>query len=123
MENPAANPADTCTFCKIVRGELPSTIVYEDDTVLAFEDINPVVPVHTLVIPKTHYQSAAADVPEDLLGHVFSAATKVAAIKGVDKTGYRLLTNIGEDGRQTVLHLHVHVLGGTQLSIGMSPAD
>jgi histidine triad (HIT) family protein len=112
-----------CTFCKIVRGELPSNVIYEDDTVLAFEDINPQVPVHTLVIPKTHYQSAAHDVPEELLGHILSVATEVAKLKGVHESGYRLTTNIGEDGRQTVLHLHMHVLGGAQMPMRMGPAD
>ena len=114
---------EECLFCKIARGELPATVVYEDDTVLAFEDINPQVPVHTLVIPKTHYQSAAHDVPEELLGHIFSVAIEVAELKGLQSTGYRLTTNVGEDGRQTVLHLHVHVLGGVQLPIRMGPAD
>jgi len=114
---------EDCTFCKIAAHELPSTTIYEDDSVIAFDDINPQVPVHTLVIPREHYQDVGADVPEELIGHIMSVAAKVAAIKGVDKTGYRLTTNVGEDGRQTVLHLHVHILGGAQMPIRMGPAD
>ncbi|MCL2137012.1 MAG: histidine triad nucleotide-binding protein [Coriobacteriia bacterium] len=114
---------DDCIFCKIARHEIPSTVVYEDETVIAFEDTNPQVPVHTLIIPKEHYASIASNVPESLLGHIIAVSARVAEIKGVDKTGYRLTTNVGDDGRQTVMHLHVHILGGAQMPIRMGPAD
>jgi len=112
-----------CIFCKIAAGELPSTVVYEDDDVIAFEDLNPQTPVHTLVIPKAHYAHLGDDVPDEVLGKVFGAVKKVAELKGVDKTGYRIVANTGEDGRQTVHHLHVHVLGGMRMPIRMGPAD
>ncbi|MDR2957889.1 MAG: histidine triad nucleotide-binding protein [Coriobacteriales bacterium] len=114
---------DDCVFCKIATHDIKASIVYEDDSVVAFEDINPQLPTHVLVIPKRHYWHIGDDVPEQLIGHIYSIATEVASIKGVDKTGYRLVTNVGEDGRQTVLHFHVHVLGGAQMPIRMGPAD
>jgi histidine triad (HIT) family protein len=114
---------EDCIFCKIANHEIEARIVYEDDWVLAFEDTNPQMPVHTLVIPKQHYQSIDHDVPADLLGRVFSATALVARIKGVDKTGYRLTTNVGEDGRQTIMHMHVHILGGAKMPIRMGPPD
>ena len=107
-----------CLFCKIVAGEIPSTIVYEDDTALAFEDVNPMMPVHTLIIPKEHYASLSDDVPAELLGHLMDVAAKVAALKGVDETGYRIMINTGDDARQTVHHLHIHVLGGEKMNEG-----
>jgi histidine triad (HIT) family protein len=107
----------------IANHEVPTSVVYEDDDVIAFDDINPQLPVHTLIIPKVHYDHIADDVPEDLLGKLFGAVGKVAALKGVEEGGYRVIANTGEDGRQTVHHLHVHVLGGAQLPIRMGPAD
>ncbi|MCL2882961.1 MAG: histidine triad nucleotide-binding protein [Coriobacteriia bacterium] len=112
-----------CIFCQIAKGEVPARVVYEDDEVVAFEDINPQVPVHVLVIPRQHYNDIGDDVPEALLGHLLAVAARVAQEKGVAETGYRLLTNIGEDGRQTVGHLHMHVLGGAKMPIRMGPAD
>jgi histidine triad (HIT) family protein len=112
-----------CIFCKIVAGEIPATIVYEDDDVLAFEDVNPQTPVHTLLIPKQHFESISDDIPEELLGKLFSKVREVAKIKGVDERGYRIISNKGEDGRQTVFHLHIHILGGATLPISMCPAD
>jgi histidine triad (HIT) family protein len=106
---------DSCIFCKIASGEAPANKVYEDDYVLAFDDLNPLTPVHTLIIPKDHYASIGDDVPEDVLGKVFGAVGKVAKVKGIAESGYRVLVNTGEDGGQTVGHLHVHVLGGTKL--------
>jgi len=114
---------DDCIFCKIAKHEIESRIVYEDDLVISFEDTNPQTPVHTLVIPKQHFTNVADDIPSDLLGHVVKTAAQVAGMKGLDKTGYRLVTNVGEDGRQTVMHLHVHILGGTELPMRMGPAD
>ena len=114
---------EDCLFCKIIRRALPSTVVFEDETVFAFEDINPQAPVHTLVIPKAHYERLGDDIPADLLGHLFSVAVLVARIKGVDKTGYRVSTNVGDDGRQTVPHLHIHVMGGARMPAQMGPVD
>ena len=106
---------DDCIFCKIVNGEIPSTKVYEDELILAMEDIDPVAPVHTLVIPKKHINSfMELDDPE--LEHSLNKAIKeVAKIKGVTDAGFRLITNIGEDGGQAVKHLHFHVLGGRKM--------
>ena len=103
---------DDCIFCKIASGEIQTNVVYEDDYVIAFDDTEPLMPVHTLVIPKDHYSDIADDVPPETLGRVFSAVGKVAKIKGVDENGFRCLINTGEDASQSVKHLHVHVLGG-----------
>ncbi len=101
-----------CIFCKIVKGEIPSNLIYEDDKVVAFEDINPQAPIHYLVIPREHIKSAA-DINEDnkdLIGHIFFIASKIAMEKGLDQ-GYRIVNNCGIDGGQTVDHIHFHVLG------------
>ena len=103
---------DDCIFCKIAAGEIPTNAVYEDDYVIAFDDLEPLMPVHTLIIPKDHYSDIADNVPAETLGHVFSAVQKVAEIKGLTERGFRLLVNTGEDASQSVKHLHVHVLGG-----------
>jgi histidine triad (HIT) family protein len=112
-----------CIFCKIASGEIPGTIVYEDEDVIAFEDLNPQTPVHTLLIPKQHYDNLSDDVPPELLGKLFSKVRDIARIKGVEERGYRIIANTGEDGRQTVHHLHIHILGGVTLPISMGPAD
>ncbi len=109
---------EDCLFCKIVAGEIPSSKVYENDDVYAFDDISPMMPVHTLVIPKEHYTNLADNVPEEVVGKVFSAAAEVARIKGVDESGYRIVSNIGADAQQSVFHMHVHVLGGEPMNIG-----
>ena len=103
-----------CIFCKIAAGEIPANVVYEDDYVLAFHDINPVAPVHVLVIPKKHIESLAHSGPDDLpvLGHVLDGATKVAEITGVKTSGFRTVINSGENAGQSVFHLHAHVIGG-----------
>lgn len=108
-----------CIFCKIASHEIPSTVVYENDDVIAFDDLSPQAPVHTLVIPKKHYASISDNVPDELMAEIFRVAHEVAKIKGVDKSGYRLITNNGPDAGQTVHHFHVHVLGGTKMSEGM----
>ena len=100
-----------CMFCKIGAGEIPTNKVYENDYVVAFDDMEPLMPVHTLIIPKDHYSDIADDVPEETLGHLFAAVGEVAKIKGLDN-GFRLLVNTGEDASQSVKHLHVHLLGG-----------
>ncbi|BAD39498.1 histidine triad nucleotide-binding protein [Symbiobacterium thermophilum] len=109
--------AHDCVFCKIAAGEIPSSKVYEDEHVLAFRDINPVAPVHVLVIPKQHVPSVAEFGPEhdELLSRLFAAVRKVAAETGVAETGYRVVTNVGKDAGQQVFHVHLHVLGGRPL--------
>ncbi len=106
-----------CIFCKIAAGEIPSTKVYEDDKLLAFKDINPQAPVHILIIPKAHYDSVNAldEASAPVVGDIMLAAKKIAAEMKLD-SGYRLITNIGEDGGQTVKHLHFHLIGGVKLS-------
>jgi len=112
-----------CIFCQIADHEIEAKIIYEDDLVIAFDDINPQLPIHSLVIPKKHYHNLDDDVPAELLGHILKVVSEVARVKGVDKTGYRVVTNVGEDGRQTVMHLHVHMMGGAKMPIRMGPAD
>jgi len=106
-----------CIFCKIAAGEIPATKVYEDDQVVAFEDIQPVAPVHVLVIPRKHLASVndlhAGD--SALLGALFAAIQRVAQEKGVAESGYRVITNAGKDSGQAVFHLHFHVIGGRKL--------
>lgn len=104
-----------CLFCKIVEGEIPSQKVYEDDLCYAFDDIEPEAPVHTLIVPKQHFDNLADDVPADLLGHLLAVVPQVAKIKGVDESGYRTVINTGPDSAATVAHLHVHILGGTKM--------
>ncbi len=106
-----------CIFCKIISGDIPSTKVYEDELVFAFKDINPEAPVHVLIVPKEHIESVAhLDVAhQPLIGHIHLIAKQIAENEGIDQSGYRLLTNIGKDGGQSVLHLHYHLLGGRQL--------
>ena len=102
---------DDCIFCKIAKGEIPTKKVYEDDDVLVFDDLEPLMPVHTLIIPKDHYSDLSDNVPPETLGKVFSKVGMVAEMKGLDN-GYRVLINTGEDASQSVKHLHVHILGG-----------
>ena len=109
---------DDCPFCKIISGELPTTKVYEDDDVLAFEDLNPQMPVHTLIVPKNHYDNIADNIPVDEMGVLFNAVKKVAEIKGIADSGFRVIVNTGDDAQQTVHHIHVHVLGGAPMNSG-----
>ena len=108
-----------CVFCMIAEGKMPAKVVYEDDDVVAFDDIMPQAPVHSLIVPRAHFATLNDAIPVDLLGKVFAAVRKVAEIKGVDKTGYRVIVNNGRDASQTVGHVHVHVLGGKAMSHGM----
>ncbi|MBO5870027.1 MAG: histidine triad nucleotide-binding protein [Clostridia bacterium] len=110
-----------CLFCKIVAGEIPSTKVYEDDNVLAFKDINPNAPVHVLVIPKTHIDSVdCVDANNiDVVSKVIVAIPTVAKECGL-ANGYRVITNVGEDGGQSVKHLHFHILGGEKLPVKLA---
>jgi len=106
-----------CIFCKIVKGEIPCTKVYEDDTVLAFDDIHPMAPVHVILIPKEHIATLMdVDVSHpDIVGRLIAAAQKVAKIKNVEAGGFRTVFNCNADGGQVVFHLHMHLLGGRKL--------
>jgi len=103
-------------FTKIIQREIPADIVYEDDVALAFRDIAPQAPVHVLVIPKEPVQSLATAEDTHMLGHLMGVARDVARSEGLEEQGYRVVTNIGTDGGQSVFHLHLHVLGGRTLS-------
>ncbi|NLC76765.1 MAG: histidine triad nucleotide-binding protein [Clostridia bacterium] len=108
-----------CIFCKIANKEVPSEIVYEDDRVIAFKDINPVAPVHILIIPKQHISdmTAVTEAEAGLIGDIHLAAVKIAKEKGIDQTGFRLVNNCKEDGGQVVMHLHYHLIGGRKLGV------
>jgi histidine triad (HIT) family protein len=106
-----------CLFCKIVAREIPATIVHEDATTLAFRDVNPHAPVHVLVIPKEHFEDAAALAEGGRANDVIIAAAAVAAKEGIVESGYRVTFNTGPDAGRTVFHAHAHVLGGTGLSL------
>ncbi|RCX13786.1 histidine triad (HIT) family protein [Anaerobacterium chartisolvens] len=109
---------DDCIFCKIINRELPSTVVYEDDRVMAFKDINPEAPVHVLIVPKEHIKDLN-DVDSGSAGYIVDihmAAKKIAQKLGIAESGYRLINNCGEDGGQTVFHIHYHLVGGRKLS-------
>ncbi|MBQ9131849.1 MAG: histidine triad nucleotide-binding protein [Clostridia bacterium] len=105
-----------CLFCKIIAGQIPSTKVYEDEAIYAFRDINPMAPVHVLIVPKEHISSADGITAENsaYVARIFEAIPKIAAAEGLTR-GYRVITNCGADGCQSVLHLHFHLLGGKQL--------
>ena len=110
-----------CLFCKIVSGDIPSTKVYEDEQVLAFRDIAPMAPTHILVVPKTHIAGVDEITPENsaVVAHIFEIIPIIAKEEGLTG-GYRVVSNIGEDGGQTVRHLHFHILGGKKLSTEMA---
>jgi histidine triad (HIT) family protein len=107
----------SCLFCKIIEGTIPSTAVYQDEFAYAFADVNPQAPVHVLLVPREHIASLAdaGENNRELLGHLLLAAAKIAQDKGLAK-GYRIVVNTGEDGGQTVEHLHLHLLGGRHLA-------
>lgn len=107
-----------CIFCKIASHEIPSTIVYEDDLVIAFDDLSPQAPVHTLVIPKDHYRDITDGVPAETLAAMTHAIDEVARVKGLTD-GFRVIANKGADAGQTVMHFHMHVLGGKPLGEGL----
>lgn len=107
-----------CIFCKIVNKEIPSDIIYEDDKIMAFKDVNPQSPAHVLVIPKEHIESSN-DIDNEnsqLIGHIFVTISKLAKELGISQDGYRIVNNCGEDGGQTVSHIHFHILGGRKFS-------
>ncbi len=103
-----------CIFCKIVRGEIPAKKVYEDEEILAFNDINPLRPVHVLVIPKKHIASLSTATPEDtlVLGRILAKANEIACSQG-STDGFRVIINTGRVGQQEVPHLHAHIVGGS----------
>lgn len=107
-----------CLFCSIIAGEIPSTKVYEDEKILAFRDINPQAPVHVLVIPKTHISGMAAVTLENaaIVSIIFEKIPEIARTLGIIESGFRVVSNCGEDACQTVPHLHFHILGGKKLS-------
>ncbi len=110
-----------CLFCKIIAGDIPSTKVYEDESVLAFRDIAPQAPTHILVIPKAHIASVAEIDEENssVVSHIFEVIAKIAKEEKLDE-GYRVVSNCGDDAGQTVHHLHFHILGGKKLNVEMA---
>lgn len=108
---------EDCIFCKIIKREMPSDIVYEDDEIIAFKDIQPAAPIHILVIPKKHIASLVELSKEDeiLIGKIYTVINKVADEQGVKEKGYRVIVNCGKDGGQEVGHLHFHLLAGKKL--------
>lgn len=108
-----------CVFCEIVKGNIPSTKVYEDDMILAFKDLNPQAPVHILVVPKEHISSANDISTENskYVAHIFEKIPEIAKAQGIES--YRIINNCGEDAGQTVMHLHFHILGGVKMEEGL----
>ncbi len=108
-----------CVFCEIAKGNIPSTKVYEDDTIMAFKDLNPQAPVHVLVIPREHISSANEVNAENskYVAHIFEKIPEIAKSQGIDS--YRIINNCGEDAGQTVKHLHFHILGGVKMEEGL----
>jgi histidine triad (HIT) family protein len=117
MQNGSTNNSGDTIFGKIIRKEIPATIVFENERILAFRDINPQAPVHILIIPKAAIPSLAACTPQhaQLLGEICSVAAELARKEGIAESGYRVVTNIGQQGGQSVPHLHFHLLGGRDL--------
>lgn len=110
---------EDCIFCKIIKKEIPSKIVLENENIIAFEDLNPVAPIHILIVPKKHISNVMELTLNDekYLTAVYEAAKEIAIQKGIDKTGFRLLTNNGDDAGQTIKHLHFHLLAGRKMDI------
>lgn len=108
---------EECIFCKIIKGDIPSEKVYEDDRILAFKDINPAAPIHVLVIPKVHVQNVLEIGVEnsEIISDIFRAINKVAEQLGIDKDGFRIINNCGKDAGQEVMHLHFHILAGGKM--------
>ena len=116
-----SNMTDSCIFCKIVSGDANATILYRDDQVTAFRDSRPIAPTHILIVPKRHIESVNALEAEDeqLTGHLFTIARKLAEQEGIAKGGYRLIINTGANGGQTIFHLHLHLIGGQRMRYPM----
>ena len=113
-------PMDDCLFCKIIRGEIPGDKVFENDKVFAFRDIHPQAPVHILIVPKTHVANVLEGADKGIVADVIAAAAQIAREQGLAENGFRLITNCGRDGAQSVEHLHFHLLGGKKLSEEMA---
>ncbi|MEI6079628.1 MAG: histidine triad nucleotide-binding protein [bacterium] len=109
-----------CLFCKIIKKEIPSNMVYEDQNVFAFRDIHPQAKHHILVVPKAHIPNLDDISSNDTYGHVFSAIKKIVKTEGIDKSGYRVIINNGPDAGQTVFHVHFHIIGGERISDKMA---
>lgn len=111
-----------CIFCKIIAGEIPSEKVYEDDRVIAFKDIQPMAPVHVLIIPRTHITDMNALTADNaaIVAHIFSVIPAIAREQGIAKSGYRVAANCGPDSWGSVPHLHFHLLGGQKMSQSMA---
>lgn len=107
---------DSCLFCRIVRREIPATIVWEDDHSLAFRDVDPKAPVHVLVIPKVHVASLNEVADAEAVGRLVTAAARIASAEGIAERGFRTVINTGGDAGQSVHHLHLHLLGGRSLA-------
>ncbi|WP_454785010.1 histidine triad nucleotide-binding protein [Legionella sp. WA2024007413] len=107
-----------CLFCKIAQGAIPASVVFEDDEIMAFHDLNPQAPKHLLIIPKQHIATLndASDENQALLGKMILGAKKIAQTEGISEAGYRLVLNINPDGGQTVFHIHLHLLGGRRMT-------
>ena len=108
---------EDCIFCKIIKGEIPSTKVYEDEEILAFNDVNPAAPIHILVVPKKHIESLAHLEKEDeaLVGRIYGVINKIAEEQGFKNDGFRVIVNCGKKGGKEVMHLHFHILAGKKL--------
>jgi len=111
----------TCIFCRIIAGQAPATILYQDDLATAFRDNHPVAPIHILVVPNKHLASVNDLTVEDepLMGHLITVARQVARQQGIDQSGYRLIINTGPDSGQLVYHLHLHLIGGQRMRFPM----
>jgi histidine triad (HIT) family protein len=107
-----------CIFCKIISGKIPAGIVYEDESALAFEDINPQAPVHLLVIPKKHISTSLDLTTDDnaLIGHLFRIANRIAAERNIAERGFRMVMNTNPEAGQSIYHIHLHLLGGRPMS-------
>ena len=107
-----------CIFCKIIKKEIPAKVVFEDDQIIAFEDINPQAPIHILLIPKNHYASLneIPDAEKDILSHILLKARQISREKGIDQRGYRIVLNTAKDSGQEVFHIHFHLLGGRRMT-------
>lgn len=110
-----------CIFCRIINNEMKATIIYRDEQVTAFRDINPAAPTHVLIVPNKHIESVNVleEQDEQLIGHLFRVASQLAAQEGIAENGYRMITNTGPHGGQTVLHLHLHLIGGQPMRYPM----
>ena len=106
-----------CIFCKIITGDIPSTIVFRDEQVTAFRDLNPAAPTHILIVPNKHIDSVntLTNGDEQLIGHLFTTAKQIAAQEGIAEDGYRLIINTNANAGQTVFHIHLHLLGGAPM--------